>query len=222
MAPSFYPFEIINFVVQMIGVWLFVNILSLFLPGWKRSFASINSWKNQFRKAVFKAVLVISRNEIIEEKNGQVRYSQEKEWGVHFLAAILLPSVIAFVTTSLLYALAHLIIKENIFWGILAFSIAFVSIFAIIPSFEEILSLVKTSTSSSWNWYVKGMGSSILVYGILSLLVVPKEIIYLVIIPLLFFPWTGKNSVVKKTNLSALPQKTVSRQFSEASICFDL
>ena len=220
MVPAYYPFEIVNFLGQLLGVWLFVNILSLFVPGWKKSFASINSWKNKFRRAAFKAVLVLTRKEIIEKEG--LRYTQEKEWGVHFLAAILLPSAIALVTTSLVYNMARLVIKENIFWGILAFVIALILIFAIIPSLEELLTLLKTSTSSSWNWYIKGMTSSIMVYSLLSLMDVPKEIIYLAIIPLLFYPWTEKKSEVKKTNLNPLPQKTSSRKFSEASIVFDL
>ena len=219
--PFYYPLEIVHFVGQLLGVWLFVNIMSLFLPGWKSSFVSINHWKNQFRKGVFKMVLILLRKEFIE-KNGSIRFSQDKEWGVHFLAAILLPSAISFMATILIYSMAQSIIKENILWGILAYSIAFVSIFATIPSIEEISTLVKTSTSSSWNWFIKGMTLSLLVYLGLSLVSVSKEIIYLVIIPILFYPWTEKRSEVKKTNLSALPQKTASLKFSEASISFDL
>ena len=220
--PSYYPLEIIGFLGQLLGVWVFVNILSLFMPGWKSSFASINTWKNQFRKGVLKVVLIIMRKEIVEEKNGQIKYTHGKEWGVNFLAAILLPSIIAFIATGLIYSTAQLVLKENILWGILVLSIAFISIFAVIPSSEEVLALVRTSTSSSWNWFVKGIASSLLVYLSLTIMGVSKEIIYLSILPLLFFPWTEKNSTVKKTNLSALPQKTASRKFTEASIVFDL
>jgi hypothetical protein len=220
-VPAYYPLELIGFIGKLLGVWLFVNILSLFLPGWKSSFASINTWKNQFRKIIFQVVLVLMRIEI-EEKNGRMKHTKEKEWGVHFLAAILLPSTIAFMATSFIYSMAHIVFQENILWGILVFSITFVSIFAIIPSSEEMTSLLKTSTSSGWNWFFKGMTYSVVVYLSLTLMGVSKEIIYLSVLPLLFFPWTENNKSVKKTSLRALPQKTASRKFSEASITFDL
>ena len=155
--PAYYPLELIGFIGKLLGVWLFVNILSLFLPGWKSSFASINTWKNQFRKIIFQVVLVLMRIEI-EEKNGRMKHTKEKEWGVHFLAAILLPSAIAFMATSFIYSMAQIVFQENILWGILVFSITFVSIFAIIPSSEEMISLLKTSKSSGWNWFFNVSG----------------------------------------------------------------
>ena len=76
------------------------------------------------------------------------------------------------------------------FWAFGCFAASFLTIFALIPTKEEVKRLFQTTSSSQWKWWIKGMSSSIFAYFTLGALNVPINITYLIVFLCLVFPWS--------------------------------
>jgi len=199
------PYHVLNNLTFIIIFWFVIHLLSTFRDGPKRFLATIKPFKQKFRNQISSMSINRLGKEVTGYKDGVWNHSEEHLWGTQFFVVITMPSIITSIGVLILVKLFEKSFPSNLFLSLFFLVLIIVTSFFIIPSLDELKSLLETSASSQLFWLISGLIVASIVYSLMQFLGVDEFITYGLVSFGLFVPWT-KELFIKNNDTGSVAE----------------
>jgi hypothetical protein len=166
----------------------------------KRFLSVIKPFKQKFRNQISSMSINRLGKEVTGYKEGVWNHSEEHLWGTQFFVVITMPSIITSIGVLILVKLLEKSFPSNIFSSLFFLLLIIVTSFFIIPTLDEVRSLLETSAASQMFWLISGLVIAFSIYSIMQFLGVDEFTTYGLVSLGLFMPWTKEMLLKNKDN----------------------